>query len=44
MPYDKWLDPIALKDPLIEGKILLPQNVWFVGIANKDDSTFINYR
>src|SRR5690554_3958369 len=25
---------------LIEGKILLPQNVWFVGTANKDDSTF----
>lgn len=22
------------------GKILLPQNVWFVGTANKDDSTF----
>jgi hypothetical protein len=25
---------------LIEGKILVPQNVWFVGTANKDDSTF----
>lgn len=25
---------------LIEGKILLPQNVWFVGTVNKDDSTF----
>lgn len=25
---------------LIEGKILLPQNIWFVGTANKDDSTF----
>jgi hypothetical protein len=23
-----------------KGKILLPQNVWFVGTANKDDSTF----
>ena len=23
-----------------EGKILLPQNVWFIGTANKDDSTF----
>ncbi len=22
------------------GKILLPQNVWFIGTANKDDSTF----
>lgn len=31
-----------LGDPkhLIEGKITLPQNVWFVGTANKDDSTF----
>lgn len=25
---------------LIDGKITLPQNVWFVGTANKDDSTF----
>ena len=25
---------------LHEGKILVPQNVWFVGTANKDDSTF----
>ncbi|VEU83328.1 hypothetical protein [Acholeplasma hippikon] len=25
---------------LIEGKITLPQNVWFIGTANKDDSTF----
>ena len=25
---------------LIEGKILVPQNVWFVGTANRDDSTF----
>lgn len=25
---------------LIEGKILVPQNVWFIGTANKDDSTF----
>jgi len=23
-----------------EGKILVPQNVWFVGTANRDDSTF----
>ena len=29
-------DPRNLKD----GKIVLPQNVWFVGTANKDDSTF----
>ncbi|MDD3191260.1 MAG: hypothetical protein PHP41_00750 [Bacilli bacterium] len=25
---------------LINGKITIPQNVWFVGTANKDDSTF----
>ncbi|MDR3186074.1 MAG: hypothetical protein LBU04_04635 [Christensenellaceae bacterium] len=25
---------------LNEGKILVPQNVWFVGTANQDDSTF----
>ena len=25
---------------LEEGKLLVPQNVWFVGTANKDDSTF----
>jgi hypothetical protein len=29
-------DPKNLKN----GKILLPQNVWFIGTANKDDSTF----
>lgn len=29
-------DPINL----IDGKILIPQNVWFIGTANKDDSTF----
>ena len=30
------------KDPqkLINGKILIPQNLWFIGTANKDDSTF----
>jgi predicted transport protein len=44
---DKWLIDITADtkpgDPkhLINGKILLPQNVWFVGTANKDDSTFI---
>lgn len=43
----KWLVDIVAetkpKDPLhlIKGKLLLPQNVWFVGTANKDDSTFI---
>ncbi len=25
---------------IINGKILVPQNVWFIGTANKDDSTF----
>lgn len=25
---------------LIEGKILVPQNLWFIGTANRDDSTF----
>ncbi|MBN3490008.1 hypothetical protein JV173_00625 [Acholeplasma equirhinis] len=29
-------DPIHLH----EGKLLLPQNIWFVGTANRDDSTF----
>lgn len=35
--------PSAQKgDPknLINGKVTVPQNVWFVGTANKDDSTF----
>jgi hypothetical protein len=25
---------------ILNGKLLLPQNVWFIGTANKDDSTF----
>jgi tRNA A37 threonylcarbamoyladenosine biosynthesis protein TsaE len=25
---------------LISGKILVPQNIWFIGTANQDDSTF----
>lgn len=30
------------EDPvnIVNGKILVPQNVWFVGTANQDDSTF----
>ena len=34
---DKWE-----KDPkkLIEGRIKLPENMWFIGTANNDDSTF----
>lgn len=34
---DSWeSDPRRLKD----GKLLLPENMWFVGTANNDDSTF----
>ena len=43
---DEWLievvpnqligDPINLK----EGKIKIPENIWFIGTANNDDSTF----
>lgn len=45
--HDQWLIDIVADsipgDPkhLVNGKILLPQNVWFIGTANKDDSTFI---
>ena len=35
---DKWdNDPIRLSD---KGRIRLPHNMWFVGTANNDDSTF----
>ena len=35
---DKWdNDPVQLKD----GRIKLPTNMWFVGTANNDDSTFL---
>ena len=43
---DEWLLDIVsdkkVGDPLHldEGKLLIPQNIWFVGTANKDDSTF----
>ncbi len=43
---EDWLIEVVpsaqLGDPkkLINGKILVPQNVWFIGTANKDDSTF----
>ncbi len=34
---DKWEDdPTGLKD----GRIKLPENMWFIGTANNDDSTF----
>ena len=41
----RWLDIITDKwdnDPiqLVGGKIKLPDNMWFVGTANNDDSTF----
>ena len=40
-----WIDVTPDSQPgdpkhLVNGKILLPQNVWFIGTANKDDSTF----
>ncbi|MGI6214043.1 MAG: hypothetical protein ACOYIQ_05795 [Christensenellales bacterium] len=44
--HNEWLIdlvPNALKnDPvnLIEGKVFVPQNLWFIGTANQDDSTF----
>ena len=35
---DKWEnDPLQLKD----GRIKLPTNMWFIGTANNDDSTFL---
>ena len=36
VPTSEQTDP----KNLINGKILIPQNVWFIGTANKDDSTF----
>ncbi len=36
VPDTQENDPIHIQ----KGKILLPQNVWFIGTANKDDSTF----
>ena len=34
---DKWeTDPVQFKD----GRIKLPDNMWFIGTANNDDSTF----
>lgn len=43
---DEWLLEVVAEqlvgDPihLNQGKIKIPENVWFVGTANKDDSTF----
>jgi len=46
-PKESWLVPLVsstakLKSPLklIDGKIRIPANVWFVGTINIDDSTF----
>lgn len=36
VPNDLPGDPVNLKG----GKILVPQNLWFIGTANRDDSTF----
>ncbi len=36
VPDKKVGDPLHLE----EGKFLVPQNIWFVGTANRDDSTF----
>ncbi|MCK7485961.1 MAG: hypothetical protein MZU97_10730 [Bacillus subtilis] len=36
VPDSKPNDPLKV----INGKISVPQNIWFVGTANKDDSTF----
>ena len=44
-PDQWWVDVVPDNQPgdpkhFKNGKILLPQNVWFIGTANKDDSTF----
>jgi hypothetical protein len=36
VPKQESNDPKKLH----EGKIMVPQNIWFIGTANKDDSTF----
>lgn len=36
VPTSQPLDP----ENVVEGKILVPQGLWFVGTANQDDSTF----
>ncbi len=43
--HDRYLDVVSdvwEKDPKLfkEGRILLPDNMWFIGTANNDDSTF----
>ena len=44
-PNEWKIDIVPTSEPgdpknLINGKIMIPQNLWFVGTANKDDSTF----
>ena len=44
-PDDRYLEVVPDKWPtdpknLIEGRIKLPPNMWFIGTANNDDSTF----
>lgn len=44
-PKKRLLDVVADawdSDPkrLVDGKLLLPENMWFIGTANNDDSTF----
>ena len=44
-PDDRYLEVVPDKWPtdpknLIEGRIKLPNNMWFIGTANNDDSTF----
>ncbi|MBE6684065.1 MAG: hypothetical protein E7592_00230 [Ruminococcaceae bacterium] len=44
-PDDRYLEVVPDKWPtdpknLIEGRIKLPSNMWFIGTANNDDSTF----
>ena len=44
-PEERYLDVVSDKwenDPkgLVDGKIRLPKNMWFIGTANNDDSTF----
>ena len=44
-PNEWKIDIVPVSEPrdpknLINGKILIAQNIWFVGTANKDDSTF----
>ena len=44
-PDKRWLDVVSDRwdtDPelLVNGRIHLPENIWFIGTANNDDSTF----